>query len=63
MELNHNKKMLDEKQGKKRSSDASYLRDKQQQENLEQRLAQATVGLRNPLEFQYMNKINLDRFC
>lgn len=43
MELNHNKKILNEKQGKKRNSDASYLRDKQQEETLTKKYEAAQV--------------------
>lgn len=43
MELNHNKKLLNEKQGKKRNSDASYLRDKQQEETLTKKYETAQV--------------------
>lgn len=44
MELKHNEKILNDKQGKKRTSDASYTRDKQQQEQLEQKLVHVKVS-------------------
>ena len=43
MELKHTTKILNDKQGNKRTSDASYLRDKKNQENLETKLQQAKV--------------------
>lgn len=43
MELKHTTKTLNDKQGNKRTSDASYLKDKQNHENLEVKLRQAKV--------------------
>lgn len=45
MELKHNTKLLNEKQSSKRTSDASYLRDKQNHETLERKLEQAKEKL------------------
>lgn len=45
MELKHNTKLLNDKQSNKRTSDASYLRDKQNHETLERKLEQSKEKL------------------